>query len=186
MKVAVTGDSLILSAETAGSSTISVTARDAGGLSATQRFRAVVEPAPIPDLVVDTPMVDADSVEVGSDFTLSAVVRNQGEGDATSSTTLRFFHSDNPRITPTDSLLGTFPVRPLNTAERSVGSFIAQAPTDPGTYYYGACVGALDNESDTGNNCSGAVRVRVWQPNRAPRPVGTIPLQEVPTAIPVW
>ena len=179
VKVAVTGDSLILVAETAGSSTISVTARDAGGLSATQRFRAVVEPIPVPDLVVDTPTVDADSVEVGGEFTLSAVVRNQGDGDATSSTTLRFFHY-NPRITPTDSLLGTFPVRPLNTAERSVGSFIAQAPTAAGTYYYGACVGALDNESDAGNNCSGAVHVRVWQPNRAPRPVGTIPLQEVP------
>ena len=180
VKVAVTGDSLILVAETAGSSTISVTARDAGGLSATQRFRAVVEPIPVPDLVVDTPTVDADSVEVGGEFTLSAVVRNQGEGDATSSTTLRFFHSDNPRITPSDSLLGTYPVGQLDTAATSVGSLMVLAPTAAGTYYYGACVGALDNESDTGNNCSGAVRVRVWQPNRAPRPVGTIPLQEVP------
>ena len=168
VKVAVTGDSLILSAETAGSSTISVTARDAGGLSATQRFRAVVEPAPIPDLVVGTPTVDADSVEVGGEFTLSAVVRNQGEGKATSSTTLRFFDSDNPRITTSDSLLGTYPVGQLDTAATSVGSLMVLAPTAAGTYYYGACVGALDNESDTGNNCSGAVRVRVWQPNRAP------------------
>ena len=179
VKVAVTGDSLILSAATAGSSTISVTARDAGGLSATQRFRAVVEPIPVPDLVVDTPMVDADSVEVGGEFTLSAVVRNQGEGKAASSTTLRFFHSNNSRITPSDSLLGTHPIGQLDSGATSVGSLVVHGPTDPGTYYYGVCVEAVDNESDTGNNCSGAVRVRVWQPNRAPRPVGTIPLQEV-------
>ena len=175
----VADSTVTLAAMSAGSSNITLTARDPGGLSATQRLRVVVEPVRLPDLVVNDPTVDPDSVAVGSDFTLRAAVRNQGDGDATSSTTLRFFHSDNPRITPTDSLLGTFPVRPLNTAERSVGSFIAQAPTDPGTYFYGACVGPLENESNAGNNCSGAVRVRVWQPNRAPRPVGTIPLQEL-------
>ena len=179
VKVAVTGDSLILVAETAGSSTISVTARDAGGLSATQRFRAVVEPIPVPDLVVGTPTVDADSVEVGGEFTLSAVVRNQGEGKAASSTTLRFFHSNNSRITPSDSLLGTHPIGQLDSGATSVGSLVVHGPTDPGTYYYGVCVGPLENESNAGNNCSTAVHVRVWQPNRAPRPVGTIPLQEL-------
>ena len=172
------GNVIVLMAVSVGSSTISVTARDPDGLLTRQRFRAVVEPVPTPDLVVGTPMVDGDSVGVGGEFTLTAVVRNQGEGQSTSSTRLRFVHSDNPRITATDSLLGTYPVGQLDTAAMSVGSLMVHAPTTPGTYYYGACVEALENEAEAGNNCSGAASVRVWQPNRGPNPVGTIPLQE--------
>ena len=35
------------------------------------------------------------------------------------------------------------------------------APSDPGTYYYGACVDEVRGESNTDNNCSKAVRVVV-------------------------
>ena len=35
------------------------------------------------------------------------------------------------------------------------------APFSAGTVYYGACVDAAANESDTSNNCSSALRVRV-------------------------
>ena len=35
------------------------------------------------------------------------------------------------------------------------------APSTPGTYYYGACVDAVTGESDTTNNCSGSVSVTV-------------------------
>ena len=35
------------------------------------------------------------------------------------------------------------------------------APTLDGTYYYGACVEAVSGESDTGNNCSAGVPLRV-------------------------
>ena len=170
----VANSTVTLAALSAGSSNITLTARDPGGLSAIQRLLVVVEPVPVPDLVVDDPMVDPDSVAVGGEFTLSAEVRNQGEGNATSSTTLRFFHSSNPRITPTDSLLGTYRVGPLDPAASSVGALIVHAPTAPGTYHYGACVEALQNESNAANNCSTAVSVRVWQPNRAPQPVGTV------------
>ena len=170
----VADSTVTLAALSAGSSNITLAARDPGGLSAIQRLRVVVEPVPVPDLVVDEPMVDPDSVAVGREFTLSAAVRNRGEGNATSSTTLRFFHSSNARITPTDSLLGTYPVGPLDPAASSAGALIVHAPTAPGTYHYGACVEALQDESSAGNNCSIAVSVRVWQPNRAPQPVGTI------------
>ena len=36
-----------------------------------------------------------------------------------------------------------------------------QAPSSAGTHYYGACVDPVSGESDTGNNCSGAVAVTV-------------------------
>lgn len=145
---AVAGDSLTLSAETAGSSTITLTARDPDSLSVTQRFRVVVERPRYPDLVVESPAVDADSIAPGATFILSAVVRNRGDGDAMSPTTLHFFRSHDTRITTADNPVGT--------------------------YFYGACALPLDSESDIGNNCSGSVRLRVWQPNRAPRAVGTI------------
>lgn len=177
--VAAHGNIIVLTAVSEGSSTITVTARDPDGLPATQRFRAVVEPVPAPDLVVDTVTVDRDSVEVRGEFTLSAIVRNQGEGKAATSTTLRFFHSSNPRITSTDSLLGSHPVGHLDTAATTAGSLTVRGPSAPGTHYYGACVVALENESDTGNNCSRALRVRVWQPNRAPQTVDSIPGAEV-------
>ena len=38
------------------------------------------------------------------------------------------------------------------------------APSTPGTYYYGACVDAVTGESDTTNNCSGSVSVTVVEP----------------------
>ena len=44
------------------------------------------------------------------------------------------------------------------------------APADPGTYYYGACVDAVADESDITNNCSASVPVTV------PDPVPALPL----------
>ena len=35
------------------------------------------------------------------------------------------------------------------------------APSTPGTYYYGACVDAVAEESDTTNNCSSSVTITV-------------------------
>lgn len=171
---AVAGDSLTLSAETAGSSTITLTARDPDSLSVTQRFRVVVERPRYPDLVVESPAVDADSIAPGATFILSAVVRNRGDGDAMSPTTLHFFRSYDTRITTTDSPVGTHPVPRLVVDATGAGSVSATGPADPGIYFYGACALPLDSESDIGNNCSGSVRLRVWQPNRAPRAVGAI------------
>ena len=38
------------------------------------------------------------------------------------------------------------------------------APSTAGTYYYGACVDAVTDESDTTNNCSSSVQVTVPEP----------------------
>ena len=45
-----------------------------------------------------------------------------------------------------------------------IGSVDLTAPSTPGTYYYGACVDAVTDESDTTNNCSASVQVTVPQP----------------------
>ena len=49
------------------------------------------------------------------------------------------------------------------------------APATGGTYYYGACVEAVTDESDTGNNCSASVAVVVGsgEPGRPPGPASS-------------
>ena len=170
----VNASTVTLAAASAGSSNMTLTARDPDGLSATQRFHVTVEPPRFPDLVVESPAVDADSIAPGATFTLSAVVHNQGDGDAPSPTTLRFFLSYDPAITTADAQVDTFPVPRLDAGGSSAASVTVTGPTDPGIYFYGACALPLENESDTRNNCSAGVQLRVWQPNRAPRAVGAI------------
>ena len=116
--------------------------------------------APAPDLVVDTPTVSESAPAAGARFTLSATVRNQGNGDS-AFTTLRYYRSSDSTITSGDTEVGTDSVFWLDPSESGDESVSLDAPSTPGTYYYGACVDALSDESDTTNNCSPAVTVTV-------------------------
>ena len=119
-----------------------------------------VGPAPAPDLVVDTPTVSESAPAAGARFTLSATVRNQGNGRS-DSTTLRYYQSSDPTITTRDTEIDTDYVSRLDASESGDESISLDAPSTPGTYYYGACVDAVSDESDTTNNCSAAVTVTV-------------------------
>ena len=114
-----------------------------------------------PDLVVEAPTVSGDQLSVGDRFTLSATVRNQGMGDARSSTTLRYYRSSDATISTDDTEVGTDHVFSLDASESSEESMSLSAPDTPGTYYYGACVDPVTGEADTQNNCSSAVSVTV-------------------------
>ena len=113
-----------------------------------------------PDLVVQSPRVSKSTLSPGESFTLSATVRNSGSGGA-SATTLRYYRSTNSTISRRDTQVGTDAVSSLNTNSGSFEGITLNAPTNPGTYYYGACVDAVANESNTNNNCSTAVTVTV-------------------------
>ena len=115
-----------------------------------------------PDLVVGLPSVNDDSPNTGGTFTLSATVQNVGDGDA-ASTTLRFYRSTNATITTFDTEVGTDAVAALAASGSSTHSVELTAPTTPGTYYYGACVDPVAEESDTTNNCLGSVQVDVLE-----------------------
>ena len=117
-------------------------------------------PTPAPDLVVGSPTVDASAPVAGERFTLSAVVRNLGDGRS-ASTTLRYYQSVDATITTGDTEVGTDAVFGLDAQESGDESISVTAPSTPGTYYYGACVDSLSDESDTTNNCSTAVAVTV-------------------------
>ena len=113
-----------------------------------------------PDLVVASPTVSDSGPAAGATFTLSATVRNAGEG-ASATTTLRYYRSTDATITTSDTLVGTDAVAGLAAAGSSSESVDLTAPASPGTYYYGACVDTVTDESDTTNNCSASVQVTV-------------------------
>ena len=52
---------------------------------------------------------------------------------------------------------GRAAVGALAATETSSESISLTAPSTAGTYYYGACVDAVTDESDTTNNCSGSL-----------------------------
>ena len=116
-----------------------------------------------PDLVVESPSVSDSSPDAGASFTLSATVRNSGDGGS-AATTLRYYRSTDATITGTDTQVGTDAVGALAASGTSDESIGLTAPASVGTYYYGACVDAVTGESDTSNNCSDAVTVTVGAP----------------------
>ena len=125
-----------------------------------------------PDLQVGTPTASDASPETGGSFTLTATVRNAGDGGS-SATTLRYFRSAGATIGGSDAAVGTDAVGSLSAAGTSAESINLTAPTTPGAYYYGACVDAVAGESDTTNNCSASVKVDVGNPTAPDLQVGT-------------
>ena len=116
-----------------------------------------------PDLVVGSPSVDDSGPETSGSFTLSATVTNDGDAEAPA-TTLRYYRSTDATITTSDTLVVTDAVSGLAPSASSGKSAQLTAPSTAGRYYYGACVDAVTDESDTTNNCSASVRVDVAAP----------------------
>ena len=113
-----------------------------------------------PDLIVASPSVSDDSPSAGQSFTLQATVRNQGTASSTA-TILRYYQSADVTISAADTPVGTGTVSGLDAADTSSESIRLTAPSNAGTYYYGACVESVNGENNTGNNCSSGVRVTV-------------------------
>ena len=138
----------------------SVSGESDTGNNCSAAVTVTVSAAPAPDLVVDAPTVSNSSPTAGASFTLSATVGNQGTGQSTA-TTLRFYRSTDGTISASDTEVGSQDVGGLSSFGRSEHSIELTAPSSAGTYYYGACVESVSDESDTGNNCSAAVTVNV-------------------------
>ena len=144
----------------------------------------IPEPEPGPNLVVSSPSVSNSAPAVGTTFTVSALVSNAGD-EASVVTTMRFYSSTDATITTSDVEVGTDTVGGLSPAGTSSASATSSnrsgrlastvgsgtnyyhgeleldAPSTPGTYYYGACVDAVTDESDPTNNCSSSTKVTV-------------------------
>ena len=116
-----------------------------------------------PDLMVASPTVSDDRPAEETTFILSVKVSNAGDG-ASPSATMRYHRSSDSTITPSDTPAGADEVAELGASGSDAKSVEQTAPSTPGTYYYGACVDAVQGESDTTNNCSASVEVRVPEP----------------------
>ena len=114
----------------------------------------------MPDLVVGPPTVTDSTIAPGQSFTLSVTVRNRGSARA-AATMLRYYRSTDSTISSSDTVVGTDRVSALAAGANGAESVTLTAPSSAGTYYYGACVEPVGEESDPGNNCSSAVRVTV-------------------------
>ena len=119
--------------------------------------------APTPDLIIAEMGVSDDTPTVGQIITLSTTVSNAGSTNA-SGTPLLWYLSTDSTIDSSDTLVANHYVADLSPGESSSFNSSILAPTNVGTYYYGACVEALSLESDTANNCSRGTLVRVQAP----------------------
>ena len=117
-----------------------------------------------PNLAVASPSVSNSGPAAGTTFTLSATVRNDGS-EPSAATMLRYYRSTDATITTSDTGVGMGAVAGLAASGISSLSLDVSAPSNPGTYYYGACVGAVAGESDTTNNCSPSVQIKVPEPD---------------------
>ena len=100
-----------------------------------------------------------------------------------SAATLFYYRSTDSTISTNDQQVASVQVSGVSAYGDSVLSASLTAPADPGTYYYGACVGLLEGESSATNNCSTAVTVTVVP---APGPdlvVDTPTTHDIPPAL---
>ena len=111
-----------------------------------------------PDLVVEAPSITKTGDRT---FTFRATVRNQG-GGRSGATRLYYYRSDDPTISTNDTRVGGYDsVDALEPSDTDGESIDLEAPSSPGTYYYGACVDSVSGESTTENNCSSGVSITV-------------------------
>ena len=126
------------------------------------------------DLLVSLLTLSDNTLAPGASFTLQATVQNQGIGTARP-TTLRSYQSSNASISPNDTEVGSVNVSSLSADETEIQAFTLNAPLAASTYYYGASIESVSNESNTANNYSTGVALRVE--NLAPVTVGTMPAE---------
>ena len=145
-----------------GACVASVSAESATNNNCSDGVRVMVV---VPDLIVESPSVDDTTPTPEQSITLRATVRNQGTGQA-ATTTLRYYRSTNATITTGDTEVGSSDaISALAASETSEQSSSVTAPTTAGTYYYGACVASVSGETDVSNNCSDGVQVTVGAPD---------------------
>ena len=113
-----------------------------------------------PDLSVEASTCRKSGAMDGM-FTLNATVRNTGD-EASRDTLLRYYRSNDNVVSGAgdDLELNSDMVEGLPKSKGLARfSLRVAAPSGPGGAYYGACVDAVDGDTNAGNNCSAAQHV---------------------------
>ena len=114
-----------------------------------------------PNLIVPNMMASSTNVAPSEMITLSATVRNTGDGPSTN-TTLRWYLSMDSTIDPTEDMeIETSDLSSLAAGTDSAVSISITVLNTPDTYYYYACVDSVTGETDPNDNCSSTVAVVV-------------------------
>ena len=117
-----------------------------------------------PDLSFVSYSVSSTSVKTDASFSFSAVLSNRGISPSPS-TNLRYYESTDAVIDTSDTEVGSpMSLSALVPQSEESTTAILTAPSSAGTYYYGACVDAVSEESDTSNNCSNSLMLTVSTP----------------------
>ena len=116
-----------------------------------------------PDLVVSV-TASQTIIASGADITLKATVTNKGIA-ASDSSELLFYSSDDRTISDKDTKIGNLKIVSILDPDETEDSFVMTTGHSTGTKYYGACVKAVSNETNTANNCSDGFSVTVGAPD---------------------
>ena len=120
----------------------------------------VREAPPTTDIAFASVSVDPASPAAGGLFALEGVLRNAGK-KTTAGFWVRFYRSDDATFTAPGPEVGSQWVWGMFSKGTQWVGKILDTPDERGTYYYRICADAAAGESDTSNNCSAAVAVKV-------------------------
>ena len=186
--VRVSRSQVTITPQSAGSTTLHVTASD-GSLSVAQSISiTVAADAPLVqdttsfDLAIQSITVSKNTLSPGESFTLSVTIRNEGPGTSEEAV-LSYYHSSIQGRSPTDppQVQGTMSLDSLASGNRITKVINLSAPSTPRTYYYGAWLSANTGDTNLFNDVATEVGMTVQPPkqpqNRAPVASGSIPAQ---------
>ncbi len=130
------------------------------GSSDSDSVSVTVSPLPESDLSSNSVSANPTTLDSGDSLTISATIRNDGTASASSST-VRYYLSDNTSIGRTDTLLGTTNSPSLNVGSSHSAELQSTVSAEAGQYWVGVCVDVVSNESITSNNCRAGPRITI-------------------------
>ena len=117
------------------------------------------------DLAIQSLQVSKNILTTDESFTLSATIHNNGPGNSVS-VDISYYYSFilGPSIEDRVERQRTVRVNPLASGESITKSIRLDAPSTPGTYYYGAWLAGGTNDPNIYNDLANEVRVTVSSP----------------------
>ena len=117
-------------------------------------------PAGPPDMVALLCRVNERNLSPGQPFQAKVLIRNLGFG-VLPRATVQWYRSSDATISTGDTGIGSTVVAGASRFGAEEERIDVIAPSNSGTWYFGACVDPVPGESDTSNNCSAAAQVMV-------------------------
>ena len=175
-ELSVVDNAVLIEGTGAGTTGLTVTARDPEGAEAVQQAQVTVLPRALPDLVVSNSWPSALEVPSGGEGrTVTFTVENVGGAPAETGRA-RFFGSHDGLVSPSDSVLeeGVVPGRIAPGGAVTLAYTVTTSDPRGTRFHTGLCVDAVPEETATANNCSAAVQVSVV-PGPATGPAALVP-----------